>query len=99
MNTPRNRVRFDAARADREKVRAVLSTRRQDEPLFTPKELLRILGWPDERLRTVRRHLEAIRLTSLNQDCEAAAQSTGPCATSQSVPIAAPVPSACATNK
>jgi len=99
MSAPRNRVRFDAARADCEAIRALLEARRQSEPLLTPKELLRLLGWSDERLRTVRRHVEAIRGASLSQACEAAAQSPGSCASSESAPIAAPAPSACATNK
>ena len=61
MSAPRNRPLFEAAQADREKIRAVLATRGQDEPLFTPKDLLRILGWPDTKLRTMQRHLDAIR--------------------------------------
>jgi hypothetical protein len=61
MNAPRNRVRFDAALADREAIRTVLATRRQDQPLFTPKEILRTLEWPDRKLRAVRRQIHLIR--------------------------------------
>jgi hypothetical protein len=61
MSAPRNRVRFESARADREDIRAVLAARTQAEPLLTAKAILRLLEWPDERLCTVRRHLRAIR--------------------------------------
>jgi hypothetical protein len=39
----------------------LLATRTQAEPLYRAKEMLRRLGWPDNRLRTLRRLISAIR--------------------------------------
>jgi len=60
----RNRAQSTLAEAERRVIRDLLAARRQDEPLFTHKELLRILGWPTDRLRTVRRHVRAIRASA-----------------------------------
>jgi hypothetical protein len=71
----RNRRQSAVALREREEIRAVLATRRQDEPLYTPKEILRILGWPDDRLRSVQRHAHAIRALA-RSDAVASPRST-----------------------
>jgi hypothetical protein len=67
----RNRHQSAVALLEREAIRAVLATRRQDEPLYTSKEILRILGWPAHRLRSIRRSVHSIRRAALREAARA----------------------------
>jgi hypothetical protein len=62
----RNPVKFEAAKADRAEIDALLRTRSQAEPLLVPKDVLRLLEWPDCKLRTVQRHFRRIREARLS---------------------------------
>lgn len=62
-----NRNQSQLAQSERAAIRAVLASRRQDEPLFTPKEIARALGWSARRLRAVQRHVQAIRTAGLGE--------------------------------
>jgi hypothetical protein len=46
---------------DRAKIERLLLARTQAEPLVGSKKLLRLLGWPVSRLRTLEREVRAIR--------------------------------------
>jgi hypothetical protein len=50
-----------AAAARRARIRALLRGRTQDEPILQAADILRLLGDPTLRLRTVERDLRAIR--------------------------------------
>lgn len=54
---PRNRKALEASRAERAQIAELLSRK----PTLPPKAVLRILGWPSGKLRTVQRHVRAIR--------------------------------------
>jgi hypothetical protein len=62
----RNRQKFESAQADRAAIDELLRARTQAEPLLTPKEILRLLRWPDGKLRTIQRHCRTIRATRLS---------------------------------
>jgi hypothetical protein len=57
----RDRRKHEAAQADRARIDALLRTRTQDQPLLVPREVLRILDWPNSKLRTIQRHFRKIR--------------------------------------
>jgi hypothetical protein len=59
--TARNPIAFAAGQAHRAEIDALLRTRTQADPLLSPKEILRMLEWPDQRLRMVQRYVRSIR--------------------------------------
>jgi hypothetical protein len=64
--TVRDRRKHEAAQADRAKIDALLRTRTQDQPLLVPREVLRILDWPNSKLRTIQRHFCKIRAAKMS---------------------------------
>jgi hypothetical protein len=54
---PRNLKQLERHRADRDEIRKLL----RNKPQLTAKQILRILGWPLSRLRTVERHVKEFR--------------------------------------
>jgi hypothetical protein len=53
---PRNRNQLKQVRSERQQIEALLKR----HPRMQPKEILRTLGWPLEKLRAVQRHVKAI---------------------------------------
>jgi hypothetical protein len=66
--TARNRKMADAAAADRADIEALLRARTQAEPLLKPKTILKLLGWPYSKFRTVQRQMAMIRATRIIAD-------------------------------
>jgi hypothetical protein len=59
--TARNPIAFAAGQAHRTAIDDLLRSRTQADPLLSPKEILRMLDWPDQRLRMVQRYVRSIR--------------------------------------
>lgn len=54
---PRNRKQSERARSERQEIERLL----HNKPQLTSKQIRQILGWPITKLRTVERHVRAIR--------------------------------------
>jgi hypothetical protein len=57
----RNPIAFASGQAHRTAIDNLLRSRTQDQPLLVPREILRMLDWPDQRLRMVQRYVRSIR--------------------------------------
>ena len=97
-SAPRNRLAFERASAAREWIECVLESRRQSEPLLTPKDVQRILasGGRLVGLRTVQRYLREIRTRVAERGSPSAAENAVDRAEVQDETIAARRASPCA---